>query len=469
MSLKIPTYLSVLLLSILFYTATAQSDSVVYIQSIHLSGNDKTKASIIHRELNFKEGDSLTTTQLSKSMSLSEKRLFNTSLFLETHVTAQIDSNRKALINVVVKERWYTFIVPLIGLADRNFNEWWVTRNHDFSRLELGAYWVQKNVRGRNETLKVRGEFGFVKKAEITYQIPYLDKKKKFGLQYYIGFIANRQIPLQTLENKLAYFEDESTRRFARTRFSTGLTFTYRNNYYTQHQLGVFYTNNTIRDTIAELNPRYFLDSISKEKFITLRYSFIHDKRDIQYYATKGHLIRLDVEEMGMGLSKSIEMTSIKGEYTQFLSLSKRWYAAMTLRGKYSLPTNQPYFNQRGLGYDKDVISGYELYVIDGQRYWLNKWQLKFKLWEWQRTVDGIPDKRFSTIPIKIFLKTYFDMGYVWDYSGVAGNAALANAWQSGGGVGIDIVSFYDFVMRMEYSVNRLGHAGFYINFKAAL
>jgi hypothetical protein len=38
-----------------------------------------------------------------------------------------------------------------------------------------------------------------------------------------------------------------------------------------------------------------------------------------------------------------------------------------------------------------------------------------------------------------------------------------------GGGAGIDIVTYYDIVGRIEYSVNQLGQTGIYLHVKAGL
>jgi hypothetical protein len=38
-----------------------------------------------------------------------------------------------------------------------------------------------------------------------------------------------------------------------------------------------------------------------------------------------------------------------------------------------------------------------------------------------------------------------------------------------GGGVGLDLVFFFDFALRIEGSVNHLGQAGLYLNFKTGL
>jgi hypothetical protein len=41
----------------------------------------------------------------------------------------------------------------------------------------------------------------------------------------------------------------------------------------------------------------------------------------------------------------------------------------------------------------------------------------------------------------------------------------LANSWQYGYGVGLDLITYYDFVMRMEYSINKMKQSGFFIHF----
>ena len=324
-------------------------------------------------------------------------------------------------------------------------------------------------MRGRNESMKIKFEFGFNKKLEFTYTIPYLTKSRKLGCIYYIGYILNRQVAYNTIDNKLFYVEGD---QFIRERFGSGLTFTYRGSFYLEHQLGATYYNNHVGDTVTSLNPTYFLDGNSKQEFVSLKYSLIRDHRDIRYYSLKGSYIRLDIEQMGLGLSKDISLTSIKGEVSLFKPLKKKFYLATTLKGKYSTPTNQPYFNQRGLGYDKDAVSGYEQYVIDGQKYILGKVNLKYKLFDWSFNLHGFPEERFAKIPLKIFLKTYADMGYVWDGRNslyAQGNVHYANTYLPGGGIGLDFVTYYDFVLRVEYSVNRDLQSGLFINFKATI
>lgn len=451
----------------------AQTDSLtsayIVIDSVHISGNKRTKTFIIERELDVKQGDSVLTENLAAQLQRTQNRLFNTGLFLETTTVLIAKDSVHKIVQVTVKERYYTYIVPLIGLADRNFNEWWVQRGHQLNRLDLGIYFLQKNMRGRNESMKIKAEFGFTKKIEFTYTIPYLTTSRKLGLICYIGYILNKQVPYNTIDNKLFYIEGD---RFIRERFGTGLTFTYRGSFYVEHQLGATYYNNAVGDTVAQLNPAYFSEGRTKQEFISLKYSLIRDHRDIRYYALKGSYLRIDAEQMGLGINNSISLTSFKGEVSVFKPLKKRFYIAATVKGKYSTPVTQPYFNQRGLGYDKETVSGYEQYVIDGQKYFITKLNLKFRLIDWNLHLNGFPEDRFTHVPLKVFLKAYMDMGYVWDNRTdpyAAGNRHYANTYLPGGGIGFDFVTYYDFVMRVEYSVNRDLQSGVFINFKAGI
>ena len=59
--------------------------------------------------------------------------------------------------------------------------------------------------------------------------------------------------------------------------------------------------------------------------------------------------------------------------------MQNRFFLGSALKGKWSSDGYQPYFAQRGLGFD-DYVRGYEYYVIDGQDFWLTKTALKYAL-----------------------------------------------------------------------------------------
>jgi hypothetical protein len=117
------------------------------------------------------------------------------------------------------------------------------------------------------------------------------------------------------------------------------------------------------------------------------------------------------------------------------------------------------------LGYLTDFVRGYELYVIDGQRYGLLRNTLKYQLLNVRKQLNWMPMKQFNTVPLALYLSLFGDLGYVGSTVAEQYNSRLANSWLFGGGVALDIATFYNVVGRISYSVNRQGQTGIFFNF----
>jgi outer membrane protein assembly factor BamA len=461
----------------LFYTKTTagtawqKGDStyvdLIVIKKIYIQGNKKTKDRIILREMSFKPGDTLKGPDIEKAILLSRNRIFNTGLFVIVDLIIDGDSAEKNLL-IKVKERWFTYPVPIIALADRNFNEWWQQRGHDITRINYGMFFVQKNVRGRNETLRIKGQLGFTKKIELGYYIPYLTKNQKLGVSALVSYSTNRQVAYKTSNHKLSYIELENT-KVLRKLFAASATFTYREKFYQTHYATASFFYNNIADSIAVLNPRYFLEGRTTQRYFSLKYSFVHDFRDIAYYPLKGSYFRLDAEKLGLGIFKDINQINFRLEYNRYIKLNNKFYLSGGIRQKISFPYNQPYFNFKSMGYLTDYVSGYELYVIDGQHFSLAKVNLKYQLFSRKIKLEDMPVNQFETIPFALYLRAYSDAGYVRDNSFNPENLRLANKFLLGGGIALDLVTYYDLVFRLEYSVNRLQQQGVYLHMRAPI
>ena len=87
---------------------------------------------------------------------------------------------------------------------------------------------------------------------------------------------------------------------------------------------------------------------------------------------------------------------------------------------------------------------------------------------EWLRHTILIPyrkDKEPIRIPIRLMSRAFLHGGYVHDPQ-VSLGGRLANEWQYSGGLGLDILLFYDLLFRLEYSVNRFGENGLFLHRK---
>lgn len=443
------------------------SSGKIIITGVFFAGNKKTKPHIIEREVGWKAGDTVAVKDLPEALYWIKNRIFNTGLFLSVSLHAKKIDSLHGVLLVDVKERFYTYPIPTVSLADRNFNEWWEQRGHDFNRLDIGMYLKQKNLRGRNETFKLKFTLGFNKKLEVQYQFPYINKRLKTGLTLFSGVILNRQVAFQTNENRLDYMESPS---ILRTRVTGGFYFTRRNNFYTTHQAGVNYLYTHLKDTVAKANPDYFLDSASAQHAVSVKYSYLNDHRDFAKYALKGYYLLVETEGFLFTTNRaSHSSVQARLEGSHYLPLTKRWNWANGIRIKYSIPSQIGYFNQRALGYKEDYVTGYQLYVVDGTQFYLLKSHLRWKLLSWSIYNRLMPLTKFKRTPLTVHLKLIGESGYVTQTMNYGPYNTLGNQLLYGYGVGVDLSTYYDVVARIDVAINHLKQGGVYLHLKAAL
>jgi len=438
-----------------------KNQSYIIINQIFIEGNKKTKANIISRELNLNSGDTIPLADLLITLGKCRNQILNTRLFTQVTINLKNWDQNKTDIHIIVEERWYTFPIPIFELADRNFNVWWVDENHSFARTDYGVRFYQKNIRGKNQELKLVAQFGFTEKFELFYTIPYFDKRQINGVKVWLSFSRNKQINyINDIENKQVFHEDPD---FIRQRFYSGLTFSHRKAIHNSHFLDIKYHSNQIGDTIAGLNADYFLDSSTSQKYIQLKYIFESDHRDVKSYPLKGSFTKL-------AISKSIgdvNIFSIMATNAAYFPLGSKMYLSALVKTKLSTP-QQSFFNQRGFGYSQNFVRGYEYYVVDGQNYILFKSVLKRQLFSKESIVPLLPIEKFRTIPLSVYLKAYVDMGYM-DKNPYNPSSTLNEQLLLGWGMGIDVASYYDFILRIEYSVNKLWEKGLFLHFELEL
>jgi hypothetical protein len=116
------------------------------------------------------------------------------------------------------------------------------------------------------------------------------------------------------------------------------------------------------------------------------------------------------------------------------------------------------------MGYLQDYVRGYEYYVIDGQHFGILRNEVKYCLFK-KRFDTGMGD-RIDDLPLNVYIKAYYDCGFVKDDFWYKNNP-LNNTYLQGYGVGIDVSTFYDMVARYELTRNALGETKIYIALKA--
>ena len=464
-----------MLLSILFW-ALSLADTTVkpqpvadsvrtdycVIRSVQIRGNQRTRERIILREMELKAGDTIPRPQLTEKLAWDQRKITNTNLFVTVDVAAREVGLQQIDIDVSLKERWYFFVIPIFDLADRNFNEWWYERGRSLRRTIYGARLNYKNVTGNADRLNAIFEFGFARRTQLMYTLPYIDRAQKTGLSVGASYQTNKEVAYRSALDKLVYFRSED---LMRERFYANVILTRRNQFYNFHRLELRYVRNSIADTVARLNPDYFLNGQTHQRYFLLSYLFTHDRRDAVAYPLQGHYFNLAANQYGLLPSDNLRLFELSASYTRYWPIGAKFYASSSLRGKLSWPERQPYINLRGLGYTSDFVRGYELYVIDGQRYGLWRNTLKYQLLNVRKQVSWMPLKQFNTVPLALYLNVFGDMGFVNNSMAQKYNSRLANSLLYGGGLALDIVTFYNIVGRISYSLNRQGQTGLFFSF----
>lgn len=428
------------------------------VNQIIILGHKKTKRYIILREIPFREGDTLRSEKLGSILKSTHDFIYNTKLF----VTVKVDTLhvRGNLINVtvLVKERWYTYPLPYLELADRSLNEWIHTHNADLRWLSYGIYFIQENFSGRKDRLEVKAVFGFNKNFFVEYTAPYINKTLTDGLRFSAGLDIPRETRYITSDsNKLQYYRGEDP---VKTEWFAGISYLARKKLKKKEHFGIFYHHARIADSIAHFyNPNYFSNGRSLEEYIELRYKLQYDDVDNILYPLEGKTFQLKVEKRGLGWKGKMNRLLIEPQYHYYHHLGKDWYSLFSVAGQLKLPFDQPYINLKNLGYDEHYLRGYERFVIDGQAFAYVKGTLKKKIVHF-RLPTFLNSPTYSTIPFTFYGKIYSDLGYAYSRQ----PSLLANQLLWGGGIGLDIVTIYDFTIMLELSWNQLGQKGLFLH-----
>jgi hemolysin activation/secretion protein len=150
--------------------------------------------------------------------------------------------------------------------------------------------------------------------------------------------------------------------------------------------------------------------------------------------------------------------------FSHFVPLKNKFYYNYSLRGKLSFPKQQPFPQTVGLGYRNDFVRGYELYVIDGQDYAIFKNNLKRELFKKDFKLPDFMPQQFGKVPAAFYLNFFTDFGYVRNYQPEWSNSTLGNKTLIGYGLGLDCVTWYNSVLRLNFSRNGIGENKFFFN-----
>ncbi|MEO5984479.1 MAG: POTRA domain-containing protein [Ferruginibacter sp.] len=433
----------------------------IYISSINITGNKRTKDYIIRREMRVKQGDSLRASMVAKLIEESRSLVYNTTLFSRVEIIPYVDSNSLS-VNVIVKEKWYIYPSPQFKLIDRNFNEWVKIYNADLQRVIYGVKFSHYNFTGRRDYLRFYLLTGYARNISAGYSAPYSNKKLTQGFSVSAGFSQSRETGYKTTTRN--FISNYKEKGFVTQSFSASGAYIIRRGHYNNHVISAGYSFIKVDDSVTiKSNGDYFNKNKSSVSLPYLSYLFSHVHVDNISYPLKGTFYATSFLKRGTGIKGGTNLFEINSSASRFIPHKKNWYSSLQLTGKLKAPFNVAYINRHALGFNDFYLRGLENYVIDGVATAVLKYTLKKKIVSFDIPLP-FHIKAFPKIPISIFAKTYADAGT--SYIPMRFDTRLNNRLLYTSGFGIDVLTLYDISIRLEYSFNQIGENGLFLHAK---
>lgn len=468
------------------------------VTGIEIEGIKRTKPHVVLAEIDVPVGQRIAQEDWNDLILESGRRLKNTGLFGQVNIDFRYSDSTierlypvaspwpeytamfppaeddSIILVITITERWYLFPAPVFELADRNFNTWWTQFDRDLSRINFGLNLISYNTTGNRDDLEAILQWGFNPKAELIYRRPNLRGNPRHGLNLLAHYSNTKQVPYIIQDNREEFITLDE---FALRRFRVAAGYQLRNGPNEYHLIEAKFNANRITDTIIDLNNQFFYDRTPsdnplRQRYFTLTYQLRYDEVDNRAYPLKGHFTRITARKIGLGIFGELNQWNFIFQHNEYFELPAGFYFAGMAKIKSTVGPGHPYYNREGFGFCQNFVRGYELYVIDGETYGLGKFNLKRKLFDFSipnylRGKEGREEGAYSGIPFAFYLKGYGDIGWVQTETGP--EDILAEEFLLGGGIGLDLVTFYDWVFRFEYSFNRHGDQGLFVHWELDL
>jgi len=421
--------------------SSAQTDSLAeplsfVVDTIIVSGNEKTKTYVILDEMTIKQGDTLK----AELIEFDKNRIYSLGLF--TRVEIYVDTlNGKRFLFVEVNERWYLIPLILVGFRDG-----------DPKKPYYGGGLLVSNFRGRNQRLFGTLVFGHNPSVGFGFSDPLLSRNPHlyFSMNLSYARIRNRS----TIESALTGDFDED-------HYDISATLGHRYNLFES----TAFTGGFTIVKVANYRPGRTASLTGRDAFINASVSYTRDSRDLREYPTQGSLVNLYVTKNGFG-EAALNFTRFGTDLRKYVPLPLDFTLAGRAYGTLVSGSSIPTYSRSYFGYG-ERIRGYFRNVFEGENLAGTTVELHWPLLK-TRTINftAIPlPQEFSVWRFGVGLALFADAGVTW----FRRQPVTLNAFASGYGGGVHFLLPYSVVMRVEYARNDLGRGQFILDFRSSI
>ncbi|MDH4070529.1 MAG: hypothetical protein OEV30_08895 [Ignavibacteria bacterium] len=405
------------------------------VDTVVVTGNEKTKSYVILDEMVLKEGIEAT----HQLIQFDRNRIYSLGLFNRVDVWAEPLAEGVRL-RVDVAERWYIIPLPVFGFAEG-----------DVKKPFYGGGVLHNNFQGKNQKLFGLVTFGYNPSLRLSFENPQISREEN------LYFSAN--LSFSKVRNK-SEIESSISGDFDEKHYNVNATLGKRLSLY--ENLGFNLGYQIVE--IDQYRPGRTVSSDGRDAFLIGSLTYAYDSRDLREYASRGLFFLLGTTKYGFG-EADVNFARFNMDtryFLQFLSdfvFAVRTHGTMVSGGEVPTYARAYYgFGERIRGYYNTVFEGENLYGLSAEiRYDLITPHIVHFTW------ISLPEE-FSVWRFGVGLALFADTGVTW----FRGEPVQWRDFASGYGGGINFLLPYGMVVRTEIAWNDQARTQFILGLKSS-
>jgi hypothetical protein len=214
-----------------------------------------------------------------------------------------------------------------------------------------------------------------------------------------------------------------------------------------------------LSDSAFAIAPNLLPNHKKSFSYLDINWSYSKVRFDYNAYPTKGASTEIALAQR---FSKENNLSAI--QFRQIVAhriAPNRFIFAESLTiGRTMQQSN--YSDRKLMGYGLMQMNGLEYYVVDGNAATVFKSAIHQRIGSYT-LINPLTKKFLPSVKYTFWIKAFSQLGYVYSSEKNKANP-LANSLLRTAGIGVDIISIYDLVLNVEYSINQLGDKGLYLH-----
>ncbi|HMN25385.1 MAG TPA: BamA/TamA family outer membrane protein [Ignavibacteriaceae bacterium] len=393
------------------------------VDSIAITGNEKTEEFIILRELNFSVGDTLSKVQSF----YNRERVYSLGIFNHVYFIPTIVESKR-ILTIEVAETWYFYPIPFLD-----------ARDGDLKKLTYGVFLRMMNFRGRNEDLTATVRVGYDPLFSLGYYNPNTIGNENIFVGARVGYadISNRSVIAEYLYGK----------PFSQKSISANLTIGKRFGLFNRFYINTGYNYIETPFYISGINASG--DRI--DNLVDLGIGFEHDTRDLIQFPTDGIFSSITYVQRGLGLD-NINYGIARIDFREYRELFEKLISKWRFTSRFTVGKDVPYYDYSRLD-GGQKIRGHYNEKYEGNDYYFGSTEFYYPIIK-ELNID------LTFLPIIPDALLSYRVGFYTQIFAETGLAKLRdepfaiNKFNSGYGFGITLLILPYQVLRVEAAFN---------------